>query len=130
MSTEMPICVIEDNTPIRKLFCTILKKAGFSTVDFADGKSALEWLDQNKPLAVIVDILLPDMNGTELHDQFRAKDHGKDVPMVAATGFAKSNDREKYLEMGFDAYIPKPVNTNTFADEIKTVIDEKNSANS
>ena len=66
-SIENPICVIEDNTPIRKLFCTLLKKAGFTTIDFPDGTSSVNWLrSNNHPHAVIVDILLPDINGTEV----------------------------------------------------------------
>lgn len=50
------ICVIEDNVPIRKLFCTLLKKVS-ETADFGDGTGGLNWLKQNKPDLLIVDIL-------------------------------------------------------------------------
>ena len=121
MDMTKPICVIEDNKPIRKLYCTLIKKAGFITEEFADGTSALEWLKTNVPLTVIVDILLPDMNGTEILLLIKQNPISINVPVIASTGFASPGDKEKYLALGFDAFIPKPVNTATFVDEIKQV---------
>lgn len=126
MDTSQEICVIEDNKPIRKLFCTILKKSGYETIEFADGSEALEWLKTNLPQAIIIDILLPDINGTDLHNIIREKPGGKKIPIIAVTGFAKANDRERYLQKGFDAYIAKPINTATFADEVIETIKTKN----
>jgi len=122
------ICIIEDNTPIRKLFSTILKKSGFDTIDFSDGKPALEWLENNKAEAVITDILLPDLSGTEILSIIRSKPDGNHVPMIAVTGFAKSNDREQFLNIGFDSYISKPINAATFADDVRKVISDKQTA--
>lgn len=120
-----PICIIEDNSPIRRLFCTLLKKNGYETVDFADGTSAIAWLNENQPLLILIDILLPDMNGSDILQFARALPWGKDVPMIAATGFAQPNDREKYLDLGFDSYIPKPINISEFVNDIKTIIESK-----
>ncbi len=127
MNKTEKICVIEDNGPIRKLLCTVLKKSGYDTIDFGDGKSSLEWLKENLPKALIVDILLPDLNGSEILEYIRAIDGGSDVTIIAVTGFAKAGDRDKYLQMGFDSYIPKPINTATFAQQVQDVINEKNS---
>lgn len=120
-----PICVIEDNTPIRRLFCTILKKAGFETVDFADGFSAVEWLKENQISGIIMDILLPDLNGTELISMVRDLPNVVNAPIIAVTGFAQANDRERFMQLGFDSYIAKPVNTATFVSEVKAVFDAK-----
>ncbi len=119
------ICVVEDNKPIRRLYCTLLKKASFHTEEFNDGYTAMEWLKNNKADAVIIDILLPDMNGTELLNFIRQQTMGNTIPVIASTGFAGPSDRYKYMEMGFDSYMPKPVNTETFVEDIKKVIDEK-----
>lgn len=121
----LPICVIEDNTPIRRLFCTILKKAGFETVDFPDGFSAVEWLKENQTSGMIMDILLPDLNGTELISMVRDMPNGEKVPIIAVTGFAQANDRERFMELGFDSYIAKPVNTATFVAEVQTIFANK-----
>ena len=120
------ICIIEDNNSIRKLFCTLLQKSGHKTVDFAEGQEALDWLNDNMPKALIIDIMLPDLNGADIKSAVRNFPDGENVPIIAVTGFAKSSDREKYIDMGFDAYIPKPINTSKFAKEINEVIEIKN----
>lgn len=122
MDNKKLILIIEDNKPIRKLFSTLLKKSGYETADFDNANDTLEWLKNNSPKLIIMDILLPDMNGTELIHEVKKIDHIKDVPVVAVTGFATGNDREKYLNEGFDHYLSKPINTTTFVDEIKSII--------
>lgn len=124
---ENTICIVEDNTPIRKLFATLLSKNGFQVVDFGDGATALAWLKDNTPNSMLCDILLPDMNGSDILAFVRQKPNGDKIPVIAATGFAKINDREKYLEMGFDGYISKPINTATFVQEVKDYIEAKRS---
>jgi two-component system, cell cycle response regulator DivK len=116
-----PIAVIEDNTPIRKLFATILSKSGFPVVEFPDGNSALASFKDNPVSTIIMDILLPDINGTELIKDVRLIDNCNNVPIIAVTGFAQTSDREKFIELGFDAYISKPINTHAFVDEVKEI---------
>lgn len=122
MSNNNQILVIEDNKPIRKLFCTLLKRGGFETVDFDNASNALDWLNENTPNLIIMDILLPDMNGTELINEVKNIDINKDVKVIAVTGLATGEDRKKYLGAGFDDYISKPINTMTFVDDIKRVL--------
>ena len=122
---ETTICVVEDNKPIRKLYCTLLKKAQYPTVEFSDGASALEWLKENLPVAVIVDILLPDQSGVDVLNFIRQLPDGNTVTVIASTGFANASDRDKYMELGFDFYIPKPVNTSTFVSEVQGAIEAK-----
>jgi DNA-binding response OmpR family regulator len=119
MENVLLVCVVEDNAPIRKLFCTMLNKSGIKTVDFGDGASALNWLKNNKAQGFILDILLPDTNGSELLSNIRNLENHKISPAIAVTGFAQNQDREKYLSQGFDHYISKPVNTSTFVAEVK-----------
>lgn len=117
------ICVIEDSTPIRKLFCTLLRKSGYETYDFEDGISSVEWLKVNSVDIVIMDILLPDINGTELLKSVRAIAGYEKTPIIAITGFATANDKEKYLSMGFDSYMSKPVNTATFVKDVNEILE-------
>lgn len=116
------VMVIEDSPPVRKLFCTLLKKAGYETAEFTDAHSSIEWLKSNTPLVIVMDILLPDMNGTDLIDVVKEIPGKKDIPIVAVTGFASHGDRERYLDKGFDYYMSKPINTTSFVEEIRTVI--------
>ena len=123
---EMPVCIVEDNKSNRKLFCIMLNKGGMKTVDFGSGTEAITWIKNNQAVAIILDILLPDMNGTEILKEIRNLPEGDKVPVIAITGFAQSNDRDKFLSQGFDDYIPKPVNTSTFVEQIVEIINIKN----
>jgi DNA-binding response OmpR family regulator len=122
---EETICVIEDNTPIRKLFTTLLKKSGYSTVDFSNGTTALEWLKDNISKVIILDILLPDANGQDILKYIRKQEHGAKATVIAVTGYAQENDKTRFLEIGFDAYIPKPINTSTFVEQVQASIVNK-----
>lgn len=117
------ICVIEDSTPITKLFCTLLRKSGFEAFDFEDGVSSVEWLNGNTADIIIMDILLPDINGTELLKTVRGISGYEKTPIIAITGFATANDKEKYLSMGFNSYMSKPVNTATFVKDVNEVLE-------
>lgn len=122
---DAPIAVIEDNVPIRKLFCTILNKAGFKTVEFSDASSSIDGLKKTEVSTVLLDILLPDKNGTELIEDLRGIGSLKDIPIVAVTGFAQPSDQQKFMKIGFDGFIPKPINTTTFVQEIKDIRSNK-----
>jgi CheY-like chemotaxis protein len=121
-NSSLPICIIEDNKPIRRLFVTLLKKSGYETVDFATGNEGLDWIKSNSAQCIIIDILLPDLNGTEVLKVIRDMPSGQKVPIIAVTGFAHAYDRDKFIELGFDSYIPKPVNTITFVKDVEDVI--------
>jgi hypothetical protein len=71
MNSEKLICVNRRHTPIRKLYCTLLKRAGYETVDFEEGKPAIEWLSVNPQEHIIWTSSMPDMNGTDLYYQMR-----------------------------------------------------------
>jgi CheY-like chemotaxis protein len=116
-------CIIEDNLPIRKLFATLLKKSGYETHEYSDGNSALKGINTDKPDAILMDILLPDTNGTELLKKVRLIEGMEKVPIVAVTGFAQANDEQKYLEHGFDGYIAKPINTASFVSDLKSLVE-------
>lgn len=122
MSTKKVICVIEDNVPIRKLFSTLLRKAEYEVFDFDDGKSSVEWLTNNNADAILMDILLPDINGTDLIKLVRELPNHSNTKVIAATGFAASQDKEKFLELGFNGYLSKPINTSSFVSDIEQII--------
>ena len=112
------IVVVEDNAAIRKLFCTLIKKHGFEVTDFANGESALKELPNLKPDLMVLDILLPDINGTDLISKIRAIPNCANVPAIAVTGFATDQDAAKFKELGFNGYLAKPINTDSFIGEI------------
>lgn len=117
------ITVIEDNEAINKLFTTILLRNGYDVSSFRNGMSALEALPNIQPDLIIMDILLPDINGTELIHKVKELDKLQNVPIVAVTGFATGKDCKKMIELGFSNYISKPINTTLFVEEVKKMIE-------
>lgn len=116
------VCIVEDNTPNRKLFAMLLKKAGYEVYDFDNASATLEWLKNNSADFILMDILLPDMNGTELLASVRQIPNHAQTKIIAITGFSSSNDREKFLSQGFDGYLSKPINTTTFIQDIEVFL--------
>ncbi|MCS7169248.1 MAG: response regulator [Candidatus Kapabacteria bacterium] len=120
-----PICVVEDGLPIRRLMEVLLTKAGYKVVAFEQGREAIEWLQHNRPLAVLSDLILPDVNGVEVLRAVRVQPGGGEIPVIAVTGLAQESDQQYYLQQGFDAYIVKPLSTATFAHEVRRAIERK-----
>lgn len=102
------IALVEDNPDNRLLVRAILD--GIYAIDeYETGADALEGLRRSRPEVVLLDISLPVMDGTEVLRRIRADDALRTLPVVALTAHAMSGDREKYLAMGFDAYVTKPI---------------------
>lgn len=119
------ICIIEDNRPIRILFSVILQKAGYEVLEFDNGESALKWLNENKCFGIITDILLPDISGKEVLNLVRKSSINSKIPAIAVTGVIGNDDREKYIGMGFDHYITKPIDVSTFINEVSAVFNKQ-----
>ena len=102
------IALVEDNPDNRFLVCTILEDL-YDITEYETGHEALDGLQANKPDLVLLDISLPGMDGPEVLEHIRADDSLKDLPVIALTAHAMAGDREKYLTMGFDDYLAKPI---------------------
>lgn len=120
--SDNTICIIEDNLPIRKLFATLLKKAGYQVEEFGSANDGIAWLKNNKPVLLLLDILLPDINGSDAIKIIRELSGFDNIPVIAITGFASDTDKDKYLASGFDHYMTKPVNIATFVSDVTKFI--------
>jgi two-component system sensor histidine kinase/response regulator len=78
-------------------------------VEYENGFDALAGLAQALPDLVLLDISLPEMDGTEVLRRIRADAKLRDLPVIALTAHAMSGDREKYLAAGFNDYVTKPI---------------------
>jgi CheY-like chemotaxis protein len=102
------IAVVEDN-PDNRLLVQVLLEPSYEITVFESGFSALDGIAASKPDLVLLDVSLPEMDGTEVLRRLRADDATANLPVIALTAHAMSGDREKYLEMGFDGYVAKPI---------------------
>lgn len=104
----MRIAVVEDNPDNRLLVQAILED-DYEVIEFETGRQALEGLKHNKPDLILLDISLPEMDGTEVLRHIRGDDTLRDLPVIALTAHAMAGDREKFLGAGFNDYLTKPI---------------------
>jgi CheY-like chemotaxis protein len=103
------IAVVEDNLDNRLLVQAILDE-DYEISEYENGMEVVEGLGDDVPDLVLLDISLPGMDGTEVLEWLRAQgEELSSLPVIALTAHAMSGDREKYLEMGFDEYVTKPI---------------------
>lgn len=118
------IAVVEDN-PDNRLLVQVILSPFYQVTEFEAGAEALTAFQQEKPDLVLLDISLPEMDGTEVLRRIRSNDQLKDLPVIALTAHAMSGDREKYLTDGFDEYVTKPiVDENILLQAIKSLLEK------
>jgi two-component system cell cycle response regulator DivK len=104
------VLLVEDNEKNMKLFRDVLGAKGYSTLEATTGTRAVELAAEHSPDLVLMDIQLPDIDGSEALDRLRADERTTSIPVLALTAQAMHGDRERFLAAGFDGYISKPVN--------------------
>jgi CheY-like chemotaxis protein len=102
------IAVIEDN-PDNRLLVQALLEDTYDLAEFETGVEAVDGLTEANPDLILLDISLPEMDGTEVLRWIREQEGLRDRPVIALTAHAMAGDREKYLAEGFNDYVPKPI---------------------
>ena len=112
--TSARVLVVEDNETSMKLFRDVLTATGYRTLEATTGREAVEVATEHVPDLVLMDIQLPDVDGVEALTRLRANDETASIPVLAVTAQAMYGDRERFLAVGFDGYVSKPVNVVQF----------------
>lgn len=102
------IAVVEDNPDNRLLVSAILEDR-YELSEYETGREAIAGLPGEPPDLVLLDISLPEMDGTEVLAWIRKHPDLSGLPVIALTAHAMSGDREKYLAAGFNEYVTKPI---------------------
>jgi two-component system cell cycle response regulator DivK len=102
----------------------LLEKAGYLTIKAMTGRDGFELALDKRPDFIILDIQLPDIDGTEVLQKIRGSEIGNSIPVIAMTSYAMSGDREKLLSAGCDGYIEKPIDPGMVISQIQRVIEE------
>ncbi len=112
------ILVIEDNPANMELARYVLEAFGYTVSAAVDGEIALELALDEPPDLVICDLQLPGIDGIEVARRLKAQASLAHVPLIAVTAYAMVGDRERVLAAGFDGYISKPIDPQTFVPQI------------
>ena len=101
------ILVVEDDAHTRKLMCAVLSQHGYDPLSACDGIEALEMLDSHHVDLIVLDLMMPRMDGYELTEQLRRG--GSDIPILMVTAKEKPVDKRRGFLIGTDDYMVKPV---------------------
>lgn len=116
------IWCVEDDAAIRDIEIYALQSMGFAAEGFADGLSFWDALQKEKPELVVLDVMLPGMDGVELLKKIRADARFSDLPIIMATAKGAEYDKIQSLDLGADDYVVKPFGVMELVSRIKAVL--------
>jgi two-component system, chemotaxis family, CheB/CheR fusion protein len=119
LSEGESIVLVEDQEDNRMLLSEILSGAGYVVLPAADGKQAIELIEEKRPRVAVVDLGLPVLSGYDVARDVRTRLQRTDMFLVALTGYGQQQDREAVLQAGFDQHLVKPVDIGTLLDVLR-----------
>jgi two-component system cell cycle response regulator DivK len=117
------VLIVEDNERNLKLARDVLQFRGFRTVEAGTATEGIASATANAPDLILMDIQLPDMDGTAALSRLRAEPATAAIRVVALTAFAMRDDADRLLQAGFDAYIAKPIDVREFPAQVQKQCD-------
>jgi two-component system cell cycle response regulator DivK len=103
------ILIVEDEPKNLKLLRDLLQRFGYEILEAPDGEQGVKITMEKIPDLILMDIMMPKMDGLEATRIIKADNKTKHIPVIALTSYAMKGDREKTIEAGCDGYIAKPI---------------------
>lgn len=125
---EKIVLVVEDEPDVRHLVRYSFKKAGFRVIEAPDGLAGLRAARQERPDAIVLDLMLPEMRGEEVCRQLKADASTAGIPVLMLTARAQPDDRIAGLELGADDYVAKPFSPRELVLRVQAVLRRLGSA--
>lgn len=119
------ILIVEDNDKNLSLFKLIVESMGHEPVTASDGKEGVRMAKDNLPDLILMDIQMPIMDGISALKILKADEATKHIPVIALTSYAMKGDRERFLGLGFDGYMSKPIDTESFIITVKRLLERR-----
>ncbi len=117
------ILCIEDEAEMIDLIRLILGRRGFDVIGASGGVEGLEMIHQEKPDLILLDLMMPDMDGWEVYQQMKADEETRDIPVVVVTAKAQSIDKVLGLHIAkVDDYIAKPFSPQELLTSVEKVL--------
>jgi len=116
------ILVVEDDVAIRDMLCFSLRHSGFECESVGDAEKGLDWLKNQQPELILLDWMLPGIDGIEFIRRLRAVESMASIPVIMLTAKGESEDMVKGLSVGADDYINKPFSPPELMARIKAVM--------
>ena len=116
------IYIVEDDVNIREIETFALKNSGYNVFDFECAKDFNKKLDENMPDLILLDIMLPDMDGLSILKNLRNCVETKNIPVILVSAKTSEMDRVKGLDIGADDYLCKPFGVMELISRVKALL--------
>lgn len=118
------ILVIEDEEDLLKMMIFRLKSGGYEVISATDGLQGLEMAKKEKPELIILDLMLPRMDGYRICKMLKTSDEYKNIPIIILTARMEESDKKLAEEVGANAYMTKPFDHKLLLEKIKEFLKE------
>jgi DNA-binding response OmpR family regulator len=126
--SKKSILVIEDTKSVRQILAAMLLEEGYEVITAIDGRDGLEMARREKPDLIILDVMLPEMNGYEVCCHLKFDEDYERIPIILLTARRKEADRQKALQACADVYLTKPFERETLMQEVHRLLDRQPAA--
>lgn len=121
------VLVVDDNQDAVNILVALLKKAGYSVAVAKDGLEAIRMIRDEDPALVLLDIMMPKMDGFEVCQAAKSSTRTKDIPIVMITGKTDNDSRYRALKLGATDYLTKPIHPIEAIRKVKGYLKEVSS---
>ena len=121
MANEL-VLIVEDNEKNRKLARDVLQFNGYRIVETENAEEGIRLAREHQPALILMDFHLPGMNGIEALGRLRSDPATRDIPVIAVTASAMTEDRQKIVAAGFDGLQTKPIHVTEFVQTVRDTI--------
>ncbi len=122
--TRKKILLVDDAETILMMERMILNKAGYELITAKNGEDAVSKATAERPDLILMDVVMPKMNGFEACKQIRANDVTKTIPIIMVTTRGEAESIESGFESGCDEYVTKPINGLEIVSKVKSALGE------
>lgn len=123
--SKKKIMIIDDEPDMVQLLQIELETEGYDVQTASDGKSGLELVKKSVPDLILLDVMMPDINGYEVLAVLRKDSQTMAIPVIMLTAKGLENEIQKGLDLGADDYIPKPFHPGLLIKRIETILSKK-----
>jgi CheY-like chemotaxis protein len=119
---DQSVLVVEDNELNMKLITALLKIGKYHVLEALDAETGLQMAREHHPDLILMDIQLPGMDGLTATRELKKDQSLKEIPVIALTSYAMQGDEERARSAGCNAYIPKPIDTRHFLEQLNALL--------
>ncbi len=117
------ILIVEDNEKNRKLERDVLRFKGYEIIESETAEEGIRLAQERLPALILMDIQLPGMNGIDALVVLRADPRTRDIPVIAVTASAMTEDRKRIMAAGFNGYQRKPLDIKEFLEAVRQALE-------